>query len=72
MVTATITNIVSEGQGVRVFFTFSDDNHVESLLFDSNTTKTLVKAAIKTRVDVFNDAASKASSLQSIIGEVVS
>ena len=70
MITATITNIVREGNGITVFAQFPEG--VRNYSFEPNATNKGIKQRIKQDVDALNDVEDKAIKLKdSLIGEII-
>lgn len=70
MITATITNIVREGNAITVFAQFPDG--VRNYSFEPTATNKDIKQRIKQDVDSLNDIETKASKLkESLIGEII-
>lgn len=70
LITATITNIVKEGNGIRVFVEYSNDGSTEGFLFSGDRGASDIQAAIGQRVAELNSLDTKVSDLQAdLIGQ---
>lgn len=71
-ITARITNVIKDGNGIRVFAEFNDGDS-RSYLFDETVTKNKAIATIKVDVDFKNSLEQKAQNAgNALINEVIS
>lgn len=67
---ATITNVMKDGTGIRVFWAI--DNGVEGQeLFNQGVTKSEITSRIRAVKAEYEDAEKKANNLQDLIGKVI-
>ena len=71
IVTATITNVIRDGLGIRVFYRRSDDIE-ESVSFPGLATRAEIREAIKLRLKDVNDVERKVENFQDLIGQSLS
>ena len=68
---ATITNVVKEDRGVRVFWVVDTVNVENSQLFNANVERSEINNAIKLFKQPYEEAITKAKNLQDMIGKVI-
>jgi hypothetical protein len=71
-ITARITNVIKDGNGIRVFAEFTDGD-VRSYLFDDTVTRNKAISIIKTDVDFKNSLEQKVQNAVTVlVNEVIS
>lgn len=68
---ATITNVVKEDKGIRVFWTVDTVNVEGSQMFGLEVTRQDITNIIKEFKSQYEDAITKAANLQDMIGKVI-
>jgi hypothetical protein len=70
MTTATLTNVIQDGDTIRVFLHFSNDRD-EHFNFKTDVSIAEIKTVVKTRLAEFNAVLSKVDTLKQYIGQEI-